>query len=147
MFFDSHAHLAHLDDTELDAVLRRAVAAGVDRILAVGGCPEANGKSLAACARYPDVLAPAIGLDRDQASRHADTPSAVAAALAALRQEITAALQAGVRVAALGEVGLDFHYSPGPPRVSASCSRPNCAWQGGWGCLWSSTAAKRKRRR
>ena len=89
MFFDSHVHFTDGDDAA--ALVGRARAAGVDRLLAVGGCAETNESALAAARQFgPDVRA-AVGYDRDQVGQPAG---------------------AAGRAAAIGEIGLDYHYSP-----------------------------------
>lgn len=75
----------------------RAAAAGVSKILAVGGCPNGNEAALAAAAARPAQVAAAVGLDRAQAGGLYD--------LAAMRE-----LARGAGVAAIGETGLDYHY-------------------------------------
>ncbi len=94
-FFDTHAHFPENPD-DIAALLKRARAAGVTRLMAVGGSPELNraARSAAEIAAanpgdMPRVLV-ALGTDRDQS--------------ALLPVE-------GAR-AAVGEIGLDFHYSP-----------------------------------
>lgn len=109
--FDSHAHFDSFGETEADDLIARARAAGVERILAVGGTPAANRRVLALSARHaPRVLA-AAGYDRDQASPLADD-EAVARAVAALRGELRACAGEARAVCAVGEIGLDLHYSP-----------------------------------
>lgn len=98
--FDSHAHFGtFVRDGGAADVVRRAVAAGVTRILAVGASPTENTAALAACALAPDAVRVAVGLDRDEAVRSPD--------LAALS---TMLKRPGV--VALGEIGLDYHYVP-----------------------------------
>lgn len=99
-FFDTHAHFDtfHAEGVA-DAVIRRALDAGVSRIMAVGGCAESNALAVAMAERYPDNLRAAVGFDRDQASNGFDR--------AAFR-----GLLAHPLVAAVGEIGLDYHYEP-----------------------------------
>jgi len=82
--FDTHAHFS--GTAEDAAAVDRAATAGVVRIMAVGGSEELN----AAAAPFP---VRALGYDRDQAGRD----------LAPIGYE---------GVAAVGEIGLDYHYSP-----------------------------------
>lgn len=89
--FDTHCHFEGTAD-EIAAQISRAVAAGVTRIMAVGGSEALNrGVELAAAGR-PNVLR-AIGWDRDQLGK--DLPDL----------DYT-------DVAAVGEIGLDYHYDP-----------------------------------
>lgn len=97
---DSHAHLDALPDGELAAQLARAAAAGVERIVAIGGHAAANARVAGLVAAHPDRLWGAIGYDRDQAGR----PDAPAPGW-------EAALDAP-GIVAVGECGLDYHYRP-----------------------------------
>ena len=69
--FDTHCHFERADPTEIAAVLSRAKAAGVERLMAVGGSPALNECAALAVQVAADALvAPqvvcALGLDRDQ---------------------------------------------------------------------------------
>lgn len=100
MFFDTHAHFDIFPaPAERRAVLARAAAAGVARIVAVGGSTELNRAALAAAAEAPAQVLASLGFDRDQACA---TP-----ALAVLEDDL-----ARPGVVALGEIGLDYHYEP-----------------------------------
>lgn len=92
--FDTHAHFEGTAD-ETAAVLLRAVSAGVTRVMAVGGSEALNrGVEIAANCRVEGVKVwRCLGWDRDQAGR--DLPQ----------------IDYG-GVAAVGEIGLDYHYSP-----------------------------------
>ena len=92
--FDTHAHFEG-SASEIAATLERAAAAGVTRIMAVGGSESLNrGVGLAAAAGVEGVkVYRAIGWDRDQVAHE------------------TAELDYS-GVAAVGEIGLDYHYSP-----------------------------------
>lgn len=92
--YDTHAHFEDADDVA--ALYARAAAAGVTRILAVGGSDDLNRNAL----RTPGRIA--LGWDRDQVDA-APLPDQ----LAALR---TLAAEHAPRLAALGEMGLDCHY-------------------------------------
>jgi TatD DNase family protein len=96
--FDSHCHFERADAAEIAAILARAKAAGVEAILAVGGSEALNASALLAARtasgnqELPRVSA-ACGRDRDQIGKAAN-----------------AAVAPSIR--ALGEIGLDYHYSP-----------------------------------
>lgn len=92
--FDTHAHFSADDD--VDAIFARAAAAGVTRVLAVGGDDELNVHAL----RTPGCVA--LGFDRDQIERAKDV-------LPTLPKLVSAHHD---RVAAIGEIGLDCHYNP-----------------------------------
>lgn len=91
-FFDTHAHFS--DDSDVTAIERRANAAGVLRILAVGGSEELNRNALRTSGPV------ALGLDRDQMPFVEEDHHG-------LRRLIA---DNANRVAAIGETGLDFHY-------------------------------------
>ena len=100
--FDTHCHFERADPTEIAAVLSRAKAAGVERLMAVGGSPALNECAALAVQVAADALvAPqvvcALGLDRDQIGKTSTV------------QPSTPNLQP---LAAWGEIGLDYHYSP-----------------------------------
>ena len=86
--FDTHAHFERQTAEEIAAVLARANDAGVTRVMAIGGSDELNRGALAAPTPYK-----AIGWDRDQAGK-----------------ELPPLDYKGI--AAVGEIGLDYHYSP-----------------------------------
>lgn len=96
--FDTHCHFETDDAASIGAVLVRAKEAGVERVMAVGGTPDLN-RSVAAAMRLGALGA--IGLDRTQIT--GDSP------------QITGdspQLPDGLTLAAWGEIGLDYHYSP-----------------------------------
>ena len=119
--FDTHCHFETDDAGEIAAILSRAKAAGVEKILAVGGSPKLN-RSVAVAmtltkeegrrkkeegrrkkeeggtgrGEYPVVLG-AMGFDRDQVDLvNKDQPSPLLPS----------------SLSAIGEIGLDYHYSP-----------------------------------
>ena len=122
--FDTHCHFETTDADEIAAVLARAKAAGVERLVAVGGSPALNEAAIAAVTLsegrrkkeegrrkkeegkseggerevFPVVLG-AVGLDRDQINLPRDTSSFLL-------------LPSSFRLFAWGEIGLDYHYSP-----------------------------------
>lgn len=100
-YYDTHAHF---EGTPLEtaALMERAFAAGVKRVVAVGGSAPLNAGALAVAQAYPKQIRLALGFDRDQAVSAAPEPL-----VDALRQ-----LAAAHPLAAVGEVGLDFHYHP-----------------------------------
>jgi Tat protein secretion system quality control protein TatD with DNase activity len=67
MFYDTHAHF---EGTPLEtaAVMERALAAGVTRVVAVGGSAALNAGALAAAEAYPANMRLALGFDRDHAA-------------------------------------------------------------------------------
>ena len=83
--FDTHAHFEG-DENAIEAAVQRAAEEGVTRIMAVGGSPELNETTKGFAYR-------AIGWDRDMAGKDTDPLDYTG-------------------VAAVGEIGLDYHYSP-----------------------------------
>jgi TatD DNase family protein len=105
MFVDSHCHL---DDKrfaeDLDAVLDRAAAAGITRLLTIGtgdGPPEID-RAVRLADRYPQVYA-SIGVHPHDASKV--TPQTY---------DDLRALSTNSKVIAFGEIGLDYHYDFSP---------------------------------
>lgn len=95
--FDTHSHFSSGDPRDIGDTLKRAYAAGVRRIIAVGGSPALNETAAVASriangsAAMPSVSC-AFGYDRDEAGKECppvpDCPAV-----------------------AWGEIGLDYHYS------------------------------------
>jgi TatD DNase family protein len=101
---DCHCHLAvEQFDHDRRAVLERAQAAGVSRLVVVGEDVADSRRVLDMCRRYPGVLLPALGLHPDRFSESLAPPDeAVQAALETLAREHRR------QIVALGEVGLDY---------------------------------------
>ena len=90
--FDTHCHFETADADEIAAVMERARAAGVESVMAVGGSVALNASATCAAETCGCLLA--CGYDRDQAlAERPPVPDAP-------------------RLAAWGEIGLDYHYSP-----------------------------------
>jgi TatD DNase family protein len=103
---DTHAHLHDpAFDADRPAVLARARAAGVGRILTIGTDVATSEAALALARAEPDVHA-AVGIHPH------DAATADAAALARL-----AALARDARVVAIGEIGLDYYRDLAPRPV------------------------------
>jgi len=108
MFVDSHCHL---DDKrfsdDLDAVLDRAAAAGVSRILTIGtgdGPPEID-RAVRLAERYPQIVA-SVGVHPHDAGK-----------VKPQTYEDLRALVSHPKVIAFGEIGLDYHYDFSPREV------------------------------
>lgn len=106
--YDTHAHFGPQED-EIAGALARAKETGVTRLVAVGGSAELNAAAVQAQALRPDAVRLALGADRDQAALPPDE------ILADIRRQHT-----DHACAAVGEVGLDFHYMP--ETSAAQCS-------------------------
>lgn len=103
MYFDTHMHLEPGDDVE--GLTTRAAAAGVMRMVAVGGTVEMNRAALEAAATYPDTFRAAVAFDRHVAETGGagDVPGLVEQVRGLLDQP---------GIVAVGETGLDYHYNP-----------------------------------
>lgn len=115
---DSHCHLA--DETfaaDLEDVVRRAQAAGIERALVI---LEAGNASEAAQATKVEQLWPAvrfaIGVHPHQAHQCAADPEQAAATV---REQFAATPSAR----AVGEIGLDYHYDYSPRDVQHAVFR------------------------
>lgn len=103
--YDTHCHFETADPAAIAAILRRAYAAGVRKLMAVGGSEALNNAAVAAAQvaatmdDAPQVVV-ALGHDRDQAGRE--------------KSDLTAQLDCAPPGAlrACGEIGLDYHYAP-----------------------------------
>lgn len=96
---DSHAHLQHARfDPNRDAVIERARAAGIERILVPGWDLASSEAALDLASRHADILHAAVGVHPHDASSLDESAWARLEALAADR---------GTR--AIGEIGLDYH--------------------------------------
>jgi TatD DNase family protein len=112
---DSHAHLDFEDyQQDLDEVIARARAAGLERIVCVGlwRRPGDFGNALALAAREPAFFAATIGIHPHEAAKVPEPDWQAAEALAR-----------DPRVVAVGETGLDFHYDHSPRDVQEAAFR------------------------
>ena len=114
--FDTHAHFS-CDAEKTATTLARAYQAGVTQLMAVGGSPELNRAAMLAATCTVTVGEPqaestanarprvrlALGLDRDQA-----TPAGGSCP----RYDFSTIIDNRKSLAAVGEIGLDFHYAP-----------------------------------
>lgn len=114
--FDTHAHL-HFPEfaDDLDAVLGRARAAGVRRMVTIGTDVATSRAAVALAAREPDVWA-AVGIHPHEATSADDT------ALVEIERLASAA-----RVVAIGETGLDFFRNLSPREAQARAFRAQLA--------------------
>ena len=100
MFIDSHAHLdAERFNDDLEAVLARAVEAGVHRIVTVGTGIASCEEAIALAQSRPEHIAAAVGLDPHRAD---DVDDAALTRLAELLGDSN--------VIAVGETGLEYHH-------------------------------------
>ena len=109
-FTDTHVHFDSSADATTASV-QRALEAGVTRLLAVGGNPELNAAAIAAARSFPAQVRLALGLDRDQAGKN----YALGIRNYELNEERRTKNEepaSSLCLAAIGEIGLDFHYHP-----------------------------------
>ena len=109
-FFDTHVHFPD-EAAAVEGLLTRACAAGVTRLLAVGGSPALNAGARRAAFTRPEQVLLALGLDRDQAGR-TDALAAADALFADVEPD---------HLSAVGEIGLDYQ------RADADGRRRQCA--------------------
>jgi TatD DNase family protein len=103
---DSHAHLDFEDyAADLDAVVARAAAAGVERIVAIGlwRAPGSFGNALALARERPATFAATVGIHPHECAR---VPEADWAECERLARDPA--------VVGVGETGLDYHYDLSP---------------------------------
>src|ERR1051325_5287423 len=103
MLVDSHCHLDFPDlKQELDAVVERARAVGIGRLVTISTRVKRHGELIAIVERYPDVFC-SVGTH----PHHADEELDIGAAdlVAHTRHP---------KVVAIGEAGLDYHYDNSP---------------------------------
>jgi TatD DNase family protein len=103
MLVDSHCHLDFPDfATELDAVVARARAAGVGRMVTISTKVKNQPQLIAIAEKYADVFC-TVGTHPHHASSELDVDARTLIDLAK-----------HPKVVAIGEAGLDYHYDTGP---------------------------------
>lgn len=105
---DSHAHIQGPKYAgEVEAVIERARAGGVEKIIAVGGAGDmcSNTEAIALANSFPDVYA-TVGMHPH------DAKDVSADELNKLKE-----LAADAKVVAVGETGLDYYYDHSPREV------------------------------
>lgn len=103
MLVDSHCHLDFPDfSSELDAVLARARAAGIGRLVTISTRVEKFPALLAITQRFEEVYC-SVGTHPHHADKE---PNVTAADLVAAAKH--------PKVVAIGEAGLDYHYDNSP---------------------------------
>ena len=107
MLTDTHCHLdSDAFEADRDTVIRRALDAGVTRLLTPGLNLVSSRACVALAMEYPSVFA-AVGIHPTEPATHA------ASALAQLRE-----LARDARVVAIGEIGLDYYWVRDPDEQS-----------------------------
>jgi len=116
MLIDSHCHLDFPDFTdELDAVVVRARAAGIERLVTISTRVRRQAALLAIAERFPEVYC-SVGTHPHYAHEEADISAA----------ELIACSRAE-KVVAIGEAGLDYHYDNSPREAQKSGFRTHIA--------------------
>jgi TatD DNase family protein len=116
MLIDSHCHLDFPDFSgDLDAIMARAVAADVARVVTISTRVRRLGELLAIAERFPSVYC-SVGTH----PHHADEEDGISP------QEL-AELTKHPKVVALGEAGLDYFYDNGSPDAQARGFRAHIA--------------------
>jgi TatD DNase family protein len=116
MLIDSHCHLDFPDfASERDAVVARARAAGVARMVTISTRVKKHAEILAIAEKYPDVFC-SVGTHPHNAAEESDV---TAADLVARTQH--------AKVVAIGEAGLDYHYDNSPRDLQEQSFRRHIA--------------------
>src|SRR5215218_1165773 len=103
MLVDSHCHLDFPDfAAELDAVVVRAQAAGVGRMVTICTRVRRHAQVLAVAERFPNVTC-SVGTHPHHAHEELD-----------ITVEDLIASASHAKVVAIGEAGLDYHYDNSP---------------------------------
>ncbi len=116
MLIDSHCHLDFPDFAgELDAVVARAQAAGIARIVTISTRVKRHAEVVAIAERFPQVYC-SVGTHPHHA--HEELDVAVEGLIAPTRHP---------KVVAIGEAGLDYHYDSSPRAAQAQGLRNHIA--------------------
>ena len=116
MLTDSHCHLDFPEFApELDAVVARARAAGIGRIITISTRVVRHAEIAALAERFPEVFF-TIGTHPLQAAEEPDVPA-----------ERLVALSRHPKCVGIGEAGLDFHYDAAPRDVADRVFRTHIA--------------------
>jgi TatD DNase family protein len=116
MLVDSHCHLDFPDfASELDAVVARARAAGIGRMVTICTRTRKFPQVLAVAEKFPEVFC-SVGTHPHNAHEELDID---AKALIALTKN--------PKVVAIGEVGIDYHYDKSPRDAQAQGLRQHIA--------------------
>jgi len=113
---DSHCHLDFPDfAAEIDAVVARAKAAGVERLITIGTRVKRAAALQALAERFDDVYF-TVGTHPHQAAEEAEVDA-----------EAIRAFARHPKCVGLGEAGLDYHYNHAPADVAANVFRAQIA--------------------
>lgn len=100
MLIDTHAHLNfQAFEKDLEAVIKRAQEAGVEKIINVGADLDSSQKALEIAQKY-DCCYTSVGIHPHHAQKHRNTENYT---------ETLKKLAQHPKVVAIGEIGLDYH--------------------------------------
>jgi TatD DNase family protein len=116
MLIDSHCHLDFPDFAgELDAVIARAQAAGIARIVTISTRIKRHAEVLAIAERFPDVYC-SVGTHPHNAHEELD-----------IGPDALIERSRHPKVVAIGEAGLDYHYDHSPRHAQERSFRNHIA--------------------
>jgi TatD DNase family protein len=116
MLIDSHCHLDFPDfAADLDAIVARAAAAGIGRMVTISTRVRRLGELIAIAKRFPNVYC-SVGTH----PHHADEEDGIA-------PDELVELTSHPKVVALGEAGLDYFYDNSSPEAQARGFRAHIA--------------------
>src|ERR1043165_7990927 len=116
MLVDSHCHLDFPDFApELEAVVARAEAAGLGRMVTISTRVRRHAQILAIAERFPNVTC-SVGTHPHHAHEELD-----------ITVDDLIARTSHPKVVAIGEAGLDYHYDNSPRDAQAEGFRPHIA--------------------
>jgi TatD DNase family protein len=116
MLIDSHCHLDFPDfAAELDAVVARAEAAGVARIVTISTRVKRHAELIAIAERFPGVYC-SVGTHPNNAHEEPD-----------ITAEDLIARARHPKMVAIGEAGLDYHYNDSPRDLQERSFRTHIA--------------------
>ena len=116
MLVDSHCHLDFPDFApELDAVVERARAAGVGRMVTISTRVKKHAQVLAVAERFPDVFC-SVGTHPHHSHEELEIDA-----------NTLISLSKHPKIVAIGEAGLDYHYDTGPRDLQAKSFRQHIA--------------------
>lgn len=113
LMIDSHCHLADAKfDADLEAIIARAITAGVDRMICIGDTMEESEKCLSIAKNYEQVFC-TIGLH----------PHCATQWITQNTESIKKMIHSSPKAVAVGEIGLDYHYMHSPEDVQKDVFR------------------------
>lgn len=116
MLVDSHCHLDFSDfASELDAVVARARAAGIGRIVTISTRVKKHAQVLAIAEKFPEVFC-SLGTHPHNAHEELDIDT-----------KVLVALTKHPKIVAIGEAGLDYHYDNSPRQAQLQIFRQHIA--------------------